>query len=60
MAPEGAKADSTVAGAIGFTQSEALYLAGSRLGQFIYEVDDVRVLKSLEPRLTPFLKFRLE
>ncbi len=35
VAPEGARADSIVAYAICFAQSEPLYLAGSRLGQFI-------------------------
>ena len=55
-----ATADSIVADAIGLAQSEALYLAAGRLGQFINEIDDVRILKSLEPRLAPFLKLRFE
>jgi hypothetical protein len=40
-ATEDATADSIVVDAICFAQSEALYLAGSRLGQFINEIDDV-------------------
>src|SRR5262245_13863944 len=59
-APEDATADSIVADATAFAQSEALYLAGGRLGQFIDEIDDVRVLKALEPRLAPFPKLRFE
>src|SRR5262245_31214239 len=43
-----------------FAQFESLYLAGGRLGQFIDEINDVRILKSLEPRLAPFLKLRFE
>jgi hypothetical protein len=40
--PEGATADSIVADAICFALSEPKYLAGSRLEQFINEIDDVR------------------
>jgi hypothetical protein len=47
--PEGATAYSIVADAICFAQSEPMYLAGSRLGRFINEIDDVRILK-IDPR----------
>src|SRR5205085_11771527 len=43
-----------------FTQLEALKLAGRCFRQFSHEINAMRILKALQPRLAPLLQFRFE